>query len=238
MNIFGLLCIFVTFPSTFCIRGFQYADNKDKYKWGKDNGIVTIKFDTFLPEALTVCMRVKSLYMRHGNQMIWFEVHINNDGKKNISLDGDFFLMSEAHGSFYIDSNGNDDTYLKGFSKKFIQGDKEKYPTHNILRKWIHFCVGADFINGETTLLLNGENVTKFDTKFSDTFPAVYYNKESRSNGSVLPNFKIEFGRYSFDQNPIIGNLMDINVWDKLLTEEEMMKISSCYPIHLGKGNL
>ena len=113
MNILGLLCIFVTLPSTFCIRGFQYADNKDKYKWGKDNGIVTVKFDTFLPETLTVCMRVRSLYMRAGNQMFWFEVHINNDGKKNVSEYGDFQFWSQAHGTFRILSQGNDDTYLK-----------------------------------------------------------------------------------------------------------------------------
>ena len=181
MDTLHLVCIFVILPSVFCIRGFQFQDNKAKYKWGKDNGIVTVNFDSFLPEFLTICMRVKSLYMRHGDQMFWVEVHINNDGKKNISQYGDFQVYSQSYGRFRMISQGNDDTYLKKLGKTLKPGNKKKYPTQNIIRKWLHFCVGADFINGKTTFSLNGENVTTFDTKFSNVFPAGYYSEESRS---------------------------------------------------------
>ena len=50
-------------------KGFQFHDNLDEYRWQEDNGIVVYKSNTFLPPALTTCMRVNGLYSRHGDQM-------------------------------------------------------------------------------------------------------------------------------------------------------------------------
>ena len=50
--------------------------------------------------------------------------------------------------------------------------------------------------------------------------------------------YAFEFGRYFYDNKPIIGHLADINVWDTLLDKEELQKYSDCLEIVEGKGNL
>ena len=94
--------------SSIVLHGWEYHDNKGKYRWEQDNGAVTIKFDSFLPEALTVCGRVKSLYSRHGDQMYFFETHINNKGNNLMTQPGSTSLSMFS--IFGISSSGSDDS--------------------------------------------------------------------------------------------------------------------------------
>ena len=43
--------------------------------------------------------------------------------------------------------------------------------------------------------------------------------------------YAIEFGRYFYDNKPIIGQLVDINVWERMLDPEEFKKIIDCLDI-------
>ena len=71
-------------------------------------GLVSKEFDTFLPKAISICMRVNIQYNRHGDQLFWFEVTLNNEGKKKMSAIGDFAFYASSDGQWMVDSNGND----------------------------------------------------------------------------------------------------------------------------------
>ena len=76
------------------------------------------------------------------------------------------------------------------------------------------------------------------EAKFKEQFPVNYFSEKSRTNGNVTPGFSVIFGRYEFDKNPVIGFLMDINFWDKLLSAEEMEAGSNCKSFSPLTGNL
>ena len=54
----------------------------------------------------------------------------------------------------------------------------------------------------------------------------------------IEPGYVIEFGRYYYDNKPLIGKLADINMWDRVLEKEEMEKFSGCHDIVEGNGNV
>ena len=116
--------------------------------------------------------------------------------------------------------------------------EARSWPSRNIIRKWAHVCVVGDFTNDTTTLFLNGRKINETEFKFSRSFPEYYFSKEHRTSGEVLSGFSVEFGRYSFDSAPIIGDLMDINAWDRSLNEKEMEAITNCKSFELRVGNL
>ena len=116
--------------------------------------------------------------------------------------------------------------------------EARSWPSRNIIRKWAHVCIVGDFTNDKTTLFLNGRKINETEFKFSRSFPEYYFSKEHRTSGEVLSGFSVEFGRYSFDSAPIIGDLMDINAWDRSLDEKEMEAITNCKSFELRVGNL
>ena len=106
------------------------------------------------------------------------------------------------------------------------------------LRKWTHVCVVGDFTNDKTTLFLDGKKINETEFEFSKSFPDNYFSEELRASGEVLPGFSVEFGRYMYDSAPIIGELMDINAWDRILDEKEMKALTDCKKFQLGIGNM
>ena len=49
-----------------------------------------------------------------------------------------------------------------------------------------------------------------------------YFSEELRLSREIVPGFSVEFGRHAYDSAPIIGELVDINAWDRALDEREM----------------
>ena len=114
----------------------------------------------------------------------------------------------------------------------------QSWPSRNSLRKWAHICVVGDFTNDKTALFLNGKKINETEFEFSTSFPDDYYSEELRSTGDILPGFSVEFGRYIYDSAPIIGDLMDINVWDRVLDGNEMEAITNCKVFEPRVGNM
>ena len=83
-----------------------------------------------------------------------------------------------------------------------------------------------------------GKKINETEFKFSESFPADYYSDELRSSGDILSGFSVEFGRYIYDSNPIIGDLIDINAWDRVLSEKEMEAITNCKRFEPRVGNM
>ena len=91
LHILLLFASTVRLQDTF--KGFRFEDNKSKYRWedGK-NGIPQLNHDSFLPPSMTVCMRGRMLYYRHGDYKYWFNVIINNRKPRIGSVPNDFAL--------------------------------------------------------------------------------------------------------------------------------------------------
>jgi len=69
----------------------------------------------------------------------------------------------------------------------------------------------GDFINDKALLFLNGKKINETRIKVSLALPNSYFSEELRSSGDVIPGFSIEFGRYYYDSQPIISELLEIN---------------------------
>ena len=116
--------------------------------------------------------------------------------------------------------------------------EAKSWPSRNSIRKWTHICFVGDFTNDKTTLFMNGKKINETEYKFSKSFPDNYFSEGLRSSGEILSGFSVEFGRYAFDTNPFLGELMDINAWDRSLDEKEMEEITNCRSFEMRVGNL
>ena len=223
------------------LKGFRFEDNKSKYRWedGK-NGVAQLNFDSFLPPSMTLCLRGKILYNRHGDQNFWFNVVIKHRKPRIGSLPADFGFYHRSTGQWAMKVMSAVPYFGIVLNKEEQDKAKEakSWPSRNGLLKWAHICFVGDFTKDKTALFLNGKKINETECKFSTGFPDDYYSEELRFSGEILPGFSVEFGRYAFDSAAIIGELLDINAWDHILDEKEMEAITNCKSLELRVGNL
>ena len=78
---------------------------------------------------------------------------------------------------------------------------------YSLISKWTGFCVALDFHNNTWDMRINGKENTGKKTwaRPTDGF---------MSNNTDLP-MVIRIGHYYFDNKPIIGRIVDINIWSR-----------------------
>ena len=74
----------------------------------------------------------------------------------------------------------------------------------NIRLKWLSICLNFNYLNGTVGMYLNGEETTQ-RIKKPITLP---------ENHEDVPLI-IRFGHYYYDDTPLIGTIVDINMWDR-----------------------
>ena len=89
--------------------------------------------------------------------------------------------------------------------------------TKNIRLKWMAICYSIDYDNGTMEMFLNGEKLPQKSRK-ALALP---------ENADSLP-LVVRLGRYYYDNTPLLGKIVDFNMWDRLLTEEEMSNYTQC----------
>ena len=47
------------------------------------------------------------------------------------------------------------------------------------------------------------------------------------ANSSSVP-LVVRLGRYYYDETPLLGKILDFNMWDRVLTDQEMSNYSQC----------
>ena len=143
-----LILGFLPLVESLMFRGFHYKDNRGEFPWQDNNGHVVVEFETFLPRTLSVCARVKPTFARHDKRMFWFAVILNEKFKTQVPIPGIYHFLTYWTGMYEVRSYGQT---FENRKTELILNDKDqpgqKFPTMNILRKWIHFCIGADFAN-------------------------------------------------------------------------------------------
>ena len=137
-------------------KGFRFEDNKAKYAWedGK-NGMAQLNFDSFLPPSMTVCMRGRILYNRHGDINSWVNLIIKRRETPIGSDPMDFNFYQQSKGQWYL--YGADNTFTNWVLMNKEEEEKAKeaksWPSRNSIRKWTHVCVVGDFLNEKKMLI-------------------------------------------------------------------------------------
>ena len=222
-------------------KGFRYNDNKMKYRWEEGiNGLAQLSFNSFLPASMTICMRGRNLYNRHGDHSYWFTLIIRKKKERIGTSPIDFAFCQRSIGEWWVYNFSKYAAYDPRWSVLMNKEEQDKaketkaWPSRNSLRKWTHARVVGDFTKDKAILFLNGKKIKETDFHFSTGFPDDYFSEELRASGEIIPGFSIEFGRFIFDSNPTIGEFMDINAWDRVLDEKEMEAITDCKKFQLG----
>ena len=85
----------------------------------------------------------------------------------------------------------------------------------NIRQKWLSICFNINYEDGTMEFYLNGREL-----------------KASQMNPMKLPNktdiLIVRLGRYFFDDTPLIGKIYDFNLWDELLSQDELTNFTQC----------
>ena len=75
----------------------------------------------------------------------------------------------------------------------------------NIRLKWLAICLNFDYVNGTVEMFLNGKKSPQKIRK------PIVLPKDSDGTTPLI----IRFGQYFYDDTPLIGKVVDINVWDR-----------------------
>ena len=86
-------------------KGFRYKDNKSKFRWEEGrNGMAQVSFDSFLPPSITICLRGRIMYNRHGDTNVWFSVILNKKNPRIGTFPVDFEFVQKSKGSWTVSS--------------------------------------------------------------------------------------------------------------------------------------
>ena len=105
---------------------------------------------------------------------------------------------------------------LVGDQKRYINLKiKGREDSGNLLQKWSSICLNIDYENSLVQSWINGEDLG------SDNRTLIYPNTNSMT---------VRLGKYFIDDTALIGKILDFNMWNRLLSQEEMEKFSQCSP--------
>ena len=209
------------------IKGYNFGDNQMNVRMGPEDGFLQARIGGLVPSSLTVCLRFYPNYNRHGDQIGLWNIRIPHDSRWPI-----FDLVCKARGRCSSEFHGT-----------IVKEKEDAFPRMNMIRKWSSLCVGLDFLNNSLVAYYNGQEINRTtleeERKESGNsmdyrFPSGYFSDPK----TVEEGYVIEFGKYYYDNKPIIGQLGDINMWDRVLEKEEMMMYSGCMDIVEGRGNI
>jgi len=93
---------------------------------------------------------------------------------------------------------------------------------------WRHTCTVIDFTNGRTAVVENG--VKFFDKKFEDLIPT--YKSFEKKITTVTAGCVYKLG--ATPMMSLHGKVTDFQMWDKILSDEEMIKITNCEKFKSG----
>ena len=105
---------------------------------------------------------------------------------------------------------------LVGDQKRYINLKiKGREESGNLLQKWSSICLNIDYENSLVQSWINGEDLG------SNNRTLIYPNTNSMT---------VRLGKYFIDDTALIGEILDFNMWNRLLSQEEMEKFTQCSP--------
>ena len=77
----------------------------------------------------------------------------------------------------------------------------------NPISKWISLCIAIDFKHDDRVMYLDGKNR-------NGRGRVLRLMNGKLSNATALP-MVVRLGHYFFDNKPLIGKLVDVNIWSR-----------------------
>ena len=78
----------------------------------------------------------------------------------------------------------------------------------NIRNKWTSVCHSLDFTNDKWSMAINGNSNMSSLSNYNGPL-------NSKFSDNVTTPMMIRVGHYYFDNKPILGKIVDFNVWDR-----------------------
>ena len=126
---------------------------------------------------------------------------------------------------FYYSVKGHERITIDGIgSGRFLEtgGDVK---TQGV---WTSICLALDFANDTTAYYANGK---AFEGKISSAKPLRVW----MSNNTDLPML-VRIGHYYFDNKPMIGRIIDMNMWSRWVSQFSSLMCHNQDSVHLGAG--
>ena len=131
-------------------------------------------------------------------------------------------LHIELH---YIDS---ENIYLEKVKFK-----RTNISYNNILNKWNKICMSFDFLKREGQGAFNGH----LSEKVSNVSAIAL--EDTIKNDKFIPKFMwLSVGRYYFDKNPLIGQIVNINIWNRTMDSKELIDKTQCNETYIEDGSV
>ena len=140
-----LLLFSLNFNSVYTVsKGYDFADNLMNVRMGPDNGFLRAEMGGLIPPKLSICARMYTANIRHGNQLgVWSIYTPHNDRVPVFDLQcrGENYCLTEYHG--------------------LVIPRTYEYPRVNMIRKWSSMCIGLDFTADSVRSFYNGKEVNE-----------------------------------------------------------------------------
>lgn len=149
-----------------------------------------------------------SEFSRYTGDHPYYEIFIPDDSQTDMILNG---FLSGDYERLRVGSRQG------GKMKRFNTWFYDREDSSNLLQKWLSICVNIDYDEGYIQSWINGERL------------------EQHNNTLEYPNtnsMTVRLAKYYADGAPLIGKIVDFNMWDKVLSEEEMSSYTKCNPHH------
>ena len=122
-------------------------------------------------------------------------------------------LMSPfPHSLYWVNSTVNKNTFhqkclAKNGKVLYLDGiQTKKLPKYNLRSKWTSMCLSVDLAGNKWNLFVHGKEL-----EHSKTMRPL---NGKMSDATDLP-MVVRLAHYYFDNKPIIGQIVDFNMWDR-----------------------
>ena len=137
-----LLCLLVSCGYGLNIKGYEFGDNMMNVRMGPDNGFLRADMQGLIPPNMSICTRIYTANIRHGNQLGIWSIYTPYNSRVpifDLQCRGEDYCTSEYHGD--------------------LIPQPDAYPKVNMIRKWSSICIGMNFLTDMITAYYNGKEV-------------------------------------------------------------------------------
>ena len=116
-----------------------------------------------------------------------------------------------------------------------VRFNQSKISFVRALNKWNRICMSFDFLRHEAQVAFNGH----LSEKVSNVHAIALEDPIDINNQTFKPKFvSISVGRYYFDKTPLIGRIVNINVWNRTMLSEELIQRTQCNETFVDDGSV
>ena len=129
-----------------------------------------------------------------------------------------------------LHNRNSDNIYLES-----VRFNQSKISFVRALNKWNRICMSFDFLRHEAQVAFNGH----LSEKVSNVHAIALEDPIDINNQTFKPKFvSISVGRYYFDKTPLIGRIVNINVWNRTMLSEELIQRTQCNETFVDDGSV